>query len=109
MLSEKVIRVLNELSGDINREYGFERDFPRINLGPCAPFAKMFYMVWNQLFPDHATICFLFPEKRDYCVHCFIKLPGGDYFDGGNGVVLASEAEAIIPPGCTIEEMKEYD
>ena len=44
----------------INKLYGFcqETDHkgPRINLGPCGPFANEFYKIWNRTFDEKINI-----------------------------------------------------
>lgn len=115
MLTRERIKILNQLSKTINKEYGYkqykEKDicFPRINLGPCGAFAKIFFDVWNELFEYKVNICFLFTKNREICCHCFIKLPNDNFFDGGRGVFTSDK---FIKEGSTdifIEEMKIYD
>ena len=57
-------KILGRLSEEINRAFGFSEepgfDGPRINLGPCGPFALDFITVWNDLSKEAAHIL------RDY-------------------------------------------
>jgi hypothetical protein len=42
--------ILEKITKEINTEYGFHNDIPRINYGPCGIFAKIFFDKWNKLF-----------------------------------------------------------
>jgi hypothetical protein len=108
MLTNATIEALDKIKESINAEYGFKNNFPRVNLGPCGPFAKTFFDIWNDLFPEKVTICFLFVRESKQCEHIFIRLPDGNYFDGGFGVVQPLEAAKFIPGGY-IEEMIEFN
>src|SRR4051812_2018275 len=79
-------RVLNQLRDEINSAYGFRDGVPRVNLGPCGRFAKAFREQWNARFPDKVIIAFVMAEDGTSCHHVVIRLPSGDYYDGGNGV-----------------------
>jgi len=109
MMPEKTVEALTRIRKDINAEYGFMGDLPRINLGPCGRFAKLFYTIWNSRLDPKVIICFLIPPGDGTCEHVFIKLPDGNYFDGGYGVVPVLEALSGIPPGSEILEMTVYD
>ena len=118
MLHSEIRIVLNDLSSRINKEYGyktfkrwyiFKTRIPRINLGPCGPFAKLFHDMWNDFFKEKVTICFLFMTGKEYCLHCFVKLPTGEYFDGGAGLFVDVKSLGVWPSNTFIEEMKEYD
>jgi hypothetical protein len=105
----KLMDALNRISEKINAEYGYRDNIPRINLGPCGRFAKSFYTIWNLRFPEKVTICFLFPPGHGVCDHVCIKLPDGNYFDGGYGVVPALQVQVEVPAGTVIQEMTFYD
>ena len=84
---DRQTEVLNALSNEINSTYGYEDGIPRINI--------VFLMA-----PD------------DHCCHVLVKLPGGTYFDGGNGVLSGPallDKFAQFTPGVRIEEMVEFD
>ena len=104
------IGILNQLSNEINTSYGFKDGVPRINMGPCGPFAKDFYEQWNARFKNKVDITFIMLKnsKPPICAHILVKLPDGNYFDGGNGVVTDSALLSKFP-NSTIEEMKEFD
>ena len=59
---------LLRLSEEINRAFGFSEepgfDGPRINLGPCGPFALDFITVWNDLSKEAAHIVYSNSENR---------------------------------------------
>ncbi len=82
---------------------------PRINLGPCGPFAEAFYDQWNALFRNKITIVFIMLNNTNppICPHILVKLPDGSYFDGGNGVMTESVLLMQFP-NCRIEDMKEF-
>jgi hypothetical protein len=101
---------LNRLRNEINATYGFRGGVPRINLGPCGRFAKAFHEQWNARFKDKVNIAFVIVKAPagPFCGHIVVKLPDGNYFDGGNGVVT-SAALALQFPASHIEEMKQFD
>jgi hypothetical protein len=109
MIQKRVVEALERIRQDINAEYGFMENMPRINLGPCGRFARLFYGIWNSRCEEKVIICFFIPPGDGTCEHVFIKLPDGNYFDGGFGVMKVSEAMSAIPPGSEIREMIEYD
>src|SRR5437016_1168490 len=82
----KWLDVLNHLKNEINAQFGYEGQVPRINLGPCGRFAKIFYGKWNGRFDRKVIIAFLMQTGKEYCHHILIKLPDGHYYDGGYGV-----------------------
>ena len=107
---EHRIAVLNGLRNEINATYGFKDGVPRINFGPCGPFAKAFREQWNARFKEKINIVFLMggTPPDSFCCHVLVKLPDGSYFDGGNGVVTDRTLQLQFP-GVRIEEMKEFD
>jgi len=118
MFTRKKVKILNQLSQAINREYGFilsrrlyffKNYYPRITFGPCGAFAKTFFEVWNELFEEKVTICFLFSKSKGRCIHCFIKLPNGKFFDGGNKVCTINKYRKGRRSDTFFEEMKIYD
>ena len=48
------------------------------------------------------------PDDGGECCHVLVLLPGGGYFDGGNGV-LSEEALLALHPGCRVEVMATFD
>lgn len=101
----KLREVLQNLTDEINAEYGFHDGIPRINYGPCGVFAKLFYEEWNSLFPEKVNICFILTPNKDECDHVAIRLPAGEIFDGGIGIHTDSEySEKFI-----VEDMFDYD
>jgi hypothetical protein len=42
MIAEKTKKVLQKIKDEINNEYGFHDEIPRINYGPCDVFAQIF-------------------------------------------------------------------
>jgi hypothetical protein len=108
---DRQTEVLNELSNEINWTYGYKDGIPRINIGPCGRFAKTFREQWNDRFQRKINIVFLMASD-DHCCHVLVKLPGGTYFDGGNGVMSGPallDKFAQFTPGVRIEEMVEFD
>jgi hypothetical protein len=43
------------------------------------------------------------------CDHIAVKLPDGNYFDGGNGVISGKTLLRQFPPGAKIEVMDQFD
>lgn len=84
--------LLNDLSNEINKLYGYVKmpgdNFgePSINSGPCGPFANAFFNLWNEKFPEKVNIVFIMVKNTDECWHVLIRLPNGLLFDGGCGV-----------------------
>lgn len=109
-LNDHKFAILNQLRNEINSTYGFKDGVPRINLGPCGPFAKAFYEQWNAQFKDKVDITFIMLKgsKPPICAHILIKFQDDTYFDGGNGVVTDSVL-LLQFPNSRIEEMKEFD
>jgi hypothetical protein len=55
------------------------------------------------------TIAFVMSNSNaSNCFHVLIKLPGDDYFDGGNGVMAGKFLATLYPDG-HIEEMTHFD
>lgn len=92
IINTKTISILNTLSSEINKCYGYvtivgdNLGEPAINSGPCAPFANAFYHSWNQKFAEKAHIVFIMLKNSDECWHVLIRLPDKSLFDGGIGV-----------------------
>lgn len=78
--------ILNKIKTEINNEYGFEGDIPRINYGPCGVFAYLFNKEWNIRFEKKVHICFIMTKDYEECDHVCISLPSGELYDGGTGV-----------------------
>jgi len=105
----EIIEALNALRNDINVRYGFRDGAPRINLGPCGRFARDFRERWNVRFREPATIAFIMSNSDpSNCYHVLVKLPDGQYFDGGNGVMTGTFL-TTLHPNSHIEEMKDFD
>lgn len=96
---------LQNLTNQINAEYGFHDGIPRINYGPCGVFAKLFYEEWNSLFAAKVNICFILTPNEDECDHVAIRLPSGEIYDGGIGIHTDDEyTEKFI-----VKDMLVYD
>ena len=102
------VAVLNRLRDEINEHFGFWNGMPRINVGPCGRFAKLFHEKWNARFLNAVSITFLMKRGTDYCYHVLIRLPDGRYYDGGKGVMSADELLGTVEDGW-IEEMEVFD
>ena len=100
--------VLNRLRDEINAAYGFRDGVPRVNLGPCGRFAKAFREQWNARFSDKINIAFVMSGDGSQCHHVVVRLPDGNYYDGGNGVVSGTTLRGLFP-GSRIDEMTEFD
>jgi hypothetical protein len=112
---DAVVEILNKLRDDINEEFGVSEQGPRINRGPCGPFAALFYEIWNSIFSEPCQICFLIAaDNPDLCYHVFVKLPGGKFFDGGYGVADSAQIEEFLiknfgEGAVVIKVMDDYD
>jgi hypothetical protein len=108
--SDRQVAVLNKLRNEINLVYGY-KDFtsPRVNLGPCGRFAKAFREKWNARFKIKVNIVFVMSANGTHCYHVLVKLPDGNYFDGGNGVIPGPTLLRQYPIGTRLEEMIEFD
>jgi hypothetical protein len=100
--------VLNDLRDTINAHYGYLDGVPRVNRGPCGRFAKAFRERWNARFRAEVHIAFVMPNDGGECCHVLVKLPGGSYFDGGNGV-MSERALLALHPDSRVEEMVTFD
>ena len=102
--------VLNGLRDEINLLYGSDETYqPRVNLGPCGRFAKTFREEWNARFKRKVDIVFVMGFWGTHCYHVLVKLPDGNYFDGGNGVISGPDLLKQYPFGTRLEEMQEFD
>ena len=101
--SSPIHQVLNQISEALNALYGHKGTVPRINLGPCGSVAQIFHACWNEKFSNQATVCFILVPGSDTCAHIFIKLPDGNYFDGGYGVITPADVQARIDGRALIE------
>ena len=63
---------------------------------------------WNRRFNDKVNIVFVMATGGSQCRHVLVKLPDGNYFDGGNGVI-SERALLKLYPKSRIEEMKVFD
>lgn len=103
-MDENIYYALNRIKVEINEEYGFEGDIPRINYGPCGVFAYLFNKEWNARFKEKVHICFIMTKDYDECDHVCISLPTGELYDGGIGVHARECYKDFI-----IEDMKVYN
>jgi hypothetical protein len=103
------VEVLNQLRNEINLAYGYRNLAPRINLGPCGRFAKAFREQWNARFSDPINIVFVMSPDRTECYHVLVKLPDGNYYDGGNGVIAGPTLLCQYRTGTRLDEMVDYD
>ena len=100
------VATLNSLRDEVNASYGFKDGTPRINCGPCIRFAIAFRDRWNARFPAKVQFaCLLMPPL---CGHVAIKLPNGDFFDGGHGVMSERKLTAMYSD-CVLQEMPDLD
>ncbi|GGH21507.1 hypothetical protein [Paenibacillus segetis] len=101
----KTREILEKIKEEINAEYGFQDEIPRINYGPCGVFAQIFVLKWNELFDHKVHICFVMTPSRDECDHVCICLPTGELYDGGIGI----HTRNVYIPQFIIDEMVVYD
>ena len=104
-LDKKTINTLKKIKEEINKKYGFLIGKPRINRGPCGPFAQIFFKKWNALFDQKVHICFVMTKSEDECDHILIRLPSGELYDGGIGI----HADDTYLPHFLIKDMVDYD
>jgi hypothetical protein len=107
-LDQSGITILNRLRDETNAQYGLRNGVPRVNLGPCGRFARDFWKEWNKRFSNDATLVFVMSRDGSVCHHVLVKLPNGNYFDGGNGVI-AEEPLLHLYSDSHIEEMQKFD
>ncbi len=100
--------VLNQLRDEINAHYGYREGVPRINLGPCGRFAKAFREQWNARFLQKVSIAFVMANDGSQCHHVVVRLPDGNYYDGGNGVMSERTLLGLFPQS-RMEEMRDFD
>ena len=108
-ISRREKGVLEDIRTDINETYGFLGDAPRINRGPCGRFAKLFYEEWNERFTRQVSISFIMSPDSLECYHVLIRMPNGDYYDGGNGILSKKKLVKKYEQGMYIIDMFEYD
>jgi hypothetical protein len=77
--------------------------------GPAVRFAKTFREEWNARFKKKVNIVFVMGFWGTHCYHVLVKLPDGNYFDGGNGVISGPALLRQYPFGTRLEEMEEFD
>lgn len=110
-MKNEVIALLNKLSHEINKHYGYVKvkgpNFgePVINSGPCGPFANAFFHEWNKRFDEKVVISFVMEILNNDCYHVLIRLPNGKLYDGGIGVHDEDNYDSRFK----IEDMKVYD
>jgi len=108
VLNGRTVAALNRLRDETNAQYGYRQGVPRVNLGPCGRFAKIFREQWNARFPEKTNIALVMSGDGSFCHHVLVKLPSGSYFDGGNGVISEDQLLKIYP-GSRIEVMLNFD
>lgn len=107
-LNDKRATVLNDLRNEILITYGCIAGSSSVNRGPCGRFAKTFREEWNARFQDSVNIVFVMNLDRTKCYHVLVKLPDGNLFDAGLGVVTESALHTIMP-NTHFDEMKIFD
>ena len=107
-LSDRQVAVLNVLRIEVNLNYGYVEGWPRVNRGPCGGFAKAFREQWNTRFNHKINIAFIM-KPHGGCDHVLVKLPDGNYFDGGSGVIPGATLLREFRLGDRIEEMVKFD
>lgn len=102
-------QVLNQLKDSINSQYGLYEGAPCVNSGPCGNFANLLYLKWNDRFTEKVNISFIMSADSSECYHVLIKLPNGDYYDGGNGILTKQQLIEGYEKGMYVIDMLEYD
>lgn len=102
-------RILSKLKDSINALYGLYEGAPCVNSGPCGNFANLFYQKWNKRFERKVSISFVMSPDSSECYHVLIKLPNGDYYDGGNGILTRKYIVQGYNEGMYIIDMLEYN
>jgi len=100
--------VLNRLSAEVNRRFGYVDGLPAIDLGPCGPFALEFTQAWNLRFADAARLSYVIDPATGECLHVVSRLGRHVYFDGGFGVLGRNGLQARFP-GSLIDDRVEFD
>jgi hypothetical protein len=60
-------------------------------------------------FGEKARIAFVMSRDGTECYHVVVRLPGGSYYDGGNGVISSEGLLRPWPKGARIDEMVKFD
>ncbi len=107
-LNDSRVAVLNRLRNVLLSTYGCLEGWPRINLGPCGRFARDFREQWNARFDEKIHIVFIMTLDGSTCKHIVVRLPDGNLFDGGFGVVTGAAMQMILP-GIRLDEMTDFD
>lgn len=107
--SNQTEKLLEQLKDSINGRYGLYEGAPCVNSGPCGNFANLFYERWNERFEEKVSISFIMSSDSSECYHVLIKLPNGDYYDGGNGILTKRRLIEGYEKGMYIIDMLEYD
>jgi hypothetical protein len=107
-LNDRRVAVLNRLRNAILSTYGCLDGWPRINLGPCGRFARDLCEQWNARFNEKIHIVFLMTPDGSTCNHILVRLPDGNLYDGGFGVVTNEALQMILPENC-LDEMTDFD
>jgi hypothetical protein len=108
-VTERQLQALNQLRDELNWRYGFKQGVPRVNLGPCGRVARIFREEWNERFGAKVHIAFVMTPEGEACHHVLIRLPNGDFFDGGNGVISRRTLLRQYELFTRIEEMTAFD
>lgn len=107
--SNRQKEILGQLKDSINSQYGLYEGAPSVNSGPCGNFANLFYENWNKRFDEKVSISFIMSADSSECYHVLTKLPNGDYYDGGNGILTKQQLIDGYEKGMYIIDMLEYD
>ena len=105
---DRRVAVLNRLRNAILSAYGCLEGWPRVNLGPCGRFAEDLREQWNARFNEKINIVFLMTLDGSECKHIVVRLPDGNLFDGGFGVVTDAAMQMILPD-IRLDEMTDFD
>ena len=108
-VTERQFRALDQLRDELNWRYGFKQGVPRVNLGPCGRVAGIFREEWNARFAAKANIAFVLTPEGEACHHVLIRLPSGDFFDGGNGIISRRTLLRQYDLFTRVEEMTTFD
>jgi hypothetical protein len=102
------VATLNQLRDEINTAYGFRDGSPRVNLGPCGRFARDFRERWNARFREEVHVIFVMADDGSQCHHVLVRLPDGNCYDGGNGVI-SEQALLTLYREAHLEDMTRFD
>lgn len=99
---------LAQLKNAMNSLYGHLDGDPRINQGPCGPFALAFMQAWNRRFAQKVHISYIMRPNNGSCSHILVRLPDDNYYDGGNGMMSKSQILELCP-GHSIDDTSSHN